>query len=196
MGHRSNRASWTGSLSAFIFSQEVELIVRPLCTFPARGELASTECSVPEACYDRHFLSGVSLRLVNAREVRPEKQQSFLDRVPLGLYPQQGGKGDLETSVYLPSQRRACLQGVLWPLGTQERAGLPGLLTKTNRLTGGTSPSQRHLEHLTPEITRWLKANVRILLTETKNTGHHQNPELPPQRVLDTLTHQKSKIWI
>ena len=34
---------------------------------------------------------------------------------------------------------------------------------------------------LTPEITRWQKANIRILLTETKNTGHHQNPVRPPQ---------------
>jgi hypothetical protein len=29
--------------------------------------------------------------------------------------------------------------------------------------------------------------NVRILLTETKNTHHHQNPAHPPQLVLDTL---------
>ena len=31
------------------------------------------------------------------------------------------------------------------------------------------------------------------MLTETKNTGHHQNPVCPPQRVLDTPTHPKSK---
>jgi hypothetical protein len=42
---------------------------------------------------------------------------------------------------------------------TQERVGLPGGLTKANRITGGTTSSQRQLEYLTPEITRWRKAN-------------------------------------
>ena len=47
MGSRSNRASWTGSLQAFILSQETELRPRTLDTFPARGELASREGSDP-----------------------------------------------------------------------------------------------------------------------------------------------------
>ena len=47
MGSRSNRASWTGSLLAFIFSQEMDLNSRPLYTFPARGESASREGSDP-----------------------------------------------------------------------------------------------------------------------------------------------------
>ena len=47
MGSRSNRASWTGSLQAFILSQEAELRPRPLGTFLARGELASREGSDP-----------------------------------------------------------------------------------------------------------------------------------------------------
>ena len=80
--------------------------------------------------------------------------------------------------------------------GTKERVGLPGVLTKANRITGETSSSQRQLEHQTPEITRWLKANVRILLTETKTIHHHQNPVLPPQQVLDNPTCPKSKIKI
>jgi hypothetical protein len=80
--------------------------------------------------------------------------------------------------------------------GTQERVGLSGVLTKANRITGGTSSSQRQLEHLTPEITRWWKANIRILLIETKPTRHHQNPECLPQQFLDILTHTKSKTLI
>jgi hypothetical protein len=44
--------------------------------------------------------------------------------------------------------------------GTQERVGLPGVLTEANIITGGTSSSQRQLEYLTPEITRWRKANI------------------------------------
>ena len=47
MGGRSNRASWTGSLWAFIFSQEAGLRPRPLGTFLARKELASREGSDP-----------------------------------------------------------------------------------------------------------------------------------------------------
>jgi hypothetical protein len=38
--------------------------------------------------------------------------------------------------------------------GTQDRVDLPGVLTETNRITGGTTVGQRQLEHLTPEITR------------------------------------------
>jgi hypothetical protein len=45
VGLRSNRASWKGSLRAFIFSQEVDQSSRPLCMFPSRGELVCRECS-------------------------------------------------------------------------------------------------------------------------------------------------------
>jgi hypothetical protein len=38
VGGRSNIASWTGSLQAFILSQEAKLRLRPLGTFLARGE--------------------------------------------------------------------------------------------------------------------------------------------------------------
>ena len=41
------------------------------------------------------------------------------------------------------------------------------------------------------EITRWQKANVRILLTKTKTTHHHQNSALPPRPVLGTPTPEK-----
>jgi hypothetical protein len=114
VGHRSNSSSWTGSLPVLILSQEVELILSPLCTFSARREFATRECS------------------------------------------------DLQDS---------------------RESGLPGVLTEARRLTGGTSSRQRQLEHLKPEITRWQKANIRILLTEIMTTRHHQNPVLSPQRV-------------
>jgi hypothetical protein len=45
--------------------------------------------------------------------------------------------------------------------GSGERVGLPGVLTEASRITGGTNSSQRQLEYLTPEISRWPKANVR-----------------------------------
>jgi hypothetical protein len=75
---------------------------------------------------------------------------------------------------------------------TQERTSLPGLLIEANRIMRGTNSNQRQLENLTPEITRWRKANIRILLTETKTTHHHQNAALPPHPVLGTPTHPKS----
>jgi hypothetical protein len=93
MGHRSKRASWIGSLQAFIFSQEVDLRSRPLCTFPAKESLPA---------------------------------ESALNT------------------------------------GTQWRVGPPGVMTEANKITEGTSSSQRQLKHLTAEITRWQKANVRI----------------------------------
>jgi hypothetical protein len=77
---------------------------------------------------------------------------------------------------------------------TEEKAGLPGLLTEANRITGGASSKQRQLKQLTPEITRWRKANERILLTEIKTIHNHQNPALPLQPVLDTTTPEKQDL--
>jgi hypothetical protein len=99
----------------------------------------------------------------------------------MGLHLQPGGG-----AVSQPSVHWYC----------QERAGLQGVLTQAIRHTGETNSSQRQLEYLTPEITRWQKANIRKLPTETKTTWHHQNPVLPQQRVLDTPTHRKSMILV
>jgi hypothetical protein len=55
--------------------------------------------------------------------------------------------------------------------GTQERVGLPGVLTEANRITGGTSSSKRQLEHLKPKITRWRKTN------ETRNQDQWASSE-------------------
>ena len=45
MENRSNQASWTGSLQAFILSRKTKLTTRPLDTFPDRRESASREGS-------------------------------------------------------------------------------------------------------------------------------------------------------
>jgi hypothetical protein len=73
----------------------------------------------------------------------------------------------------------------------KERASLPGLLIEANRATWGISSNQRQLKQLASEITRWRKANVRILLTEIKTTHHHQNTALAPHLVLGTPTQPK-----
>ena len=62
---------------------------------------------------------------------------------------------------------------------TKERASLPGLLIEANRITRGKISNRSQLQQLTPEIIRWRKANIRILLTETKTTHHHQNYSTP-----------------
>jgi hypothetical protein len=41
------------------------------------------------------------------------------------------------------------------------------VLTQAYRLTGGTSSSQKQLEDITPEDTRYQKANARSLPTDT-----------------------------
>jgi hypothetical protein len=69
--------------------------------------------------------------------------------------------------------------------GTQERVGLLGVLTDSNRITGGTSSSKRPLEHLTPEITRWQNANVSILLKKPRPLG-----------IIRTQYAYHSKSWI
>lgn len=67
MGDRSNRSSWTGSLRAFILSQEVELRPRPQGTFLARGELAYRDGSDP-----RTQEVDLSSRLLDTCPVRGE----------------------------------------------------------------------------------------------------------------------------
>jgi hypothetical protein len=114
----------------------------------------------------------------------------------LGLHLQPGGIADLQTSMHPSLQEESLPVESALTTETQERVGLPGVLTEANRITGGKSFSQRQLEQLSPEITRWRKANIGTLLAETKTTQHHQNPALPPQRVLDIPTHPKTKIRI
>jgi hypothetical protein len=67
------------------------------------------------------------------------------------LHLQTGGRSELQNSLHLPCNRRACLQSDL-TTGTQERVGLAGVLIEAKE---GTSSSQRQLERLTTEITRW-----------------------------------------
>ena len=68
-------------LWVYICTQEVGLILSPLCTFPDRGEFASRKCLTLELRRDLHFLSGDSLRWVHSEVHRLQKQQSSSDRV-------------------------------------------------------------------------------------------------------------------
>ena len=64
-----------------------------------------------------------------------------------GLHLQPGGRAEIQTVMHLHAESTLTTE-------TQERVGLPGVLTEASRITGGTSSSQRQLEQLTPEITR------------------------------------------
>ena len=82
--HRQQKLQsfWDMVLQAYICGQKVELILGPLCTFPARGELASRECSDHrnQGGGDCHFLSCDSLRQVHSGVYKLQKQQNSWGR--------------------------------------------------------------------------------------------------------------------
>ena len=111
--------------------------------------------------------SNQSISKTPPRSAQVAEAAEQLGQGPTGLHLHPGGG-----AVPYPSVHWSC----------QETAGHPGVLTQAYRSIGGTSSSQRQQDHLTPEITRWQKANIRILPTESKITWHHQNPVFPPQQ--------------
>jgi hypothetical protein len=120
VGDRSNRAFWSGSCWAFILSQEAELRPKPLGTFLARGESAYRESS-------------------DSRTEEVDQSSRLLDTCP--------ERGELAckeqgSRVLSMPQNLSALT-----TGTQERVGLPGVLTEAKRITGGSSSNQRQLEH-------------------------------------------------
>ena len=104
-----------------MLSQEVELILSPLCTFLARGELAFREYSDPGTQVRSPFSP---LCLSKASLLRRALATELLGQGPTGLHLHPGG-----WAVPQPSVNWSCF----------ERAGLPGVLTQAYRLTGGTS---------------------------------------------------------
>ena len=58
---QKQQSFWDRVLQAYICSQKVGLILSPLCTFPARRELASRECSDPQDSGEIAIFSPVSL---------------------------------------------------------------------------------------------------------------------------------------
>ena len=108
---QKQQKSWDWVLQAYICRQEVELIHSPLCTFPARGELASRECSHHRSQVRLPFSLGDSLRQVHLGEHRSQKQ--LLRQGPIGLHLHPGGGADPQPSVYWSCQKRAGLPEVL-----------------------------------------------------------------------------------
>jgi hypothetical protein len=148
---------------------------------PSEGELASRECFDPWNQETSPFSLQWLSKAGPARSTQATEETEKLRQRSSCLHLHQGGGAIPQPSVY-------------W--SCKERDDLQKVLTQPYRPTGGTSSSQRQQEHRKPEITRWWKANTRIIPTETKTTWHHHNPVLPPQQGLDSPTHRKSKIWI
>jgi hypothetical protein len=84
------------SLPDIILSQEAELRPRPLGTFPSRGESTSREGSdLKTQVREPSLILGLSETSLHRRVLGAQKQQSFLDRVSLGLHLQPGGRAEL-----------------------------------------------------------------------------------------------------
>jgi hypothetical protein len=151
-GCRSNLASWTGSLRAFIFSQEGELRPRPLHPFPARGESASREGSGPGIRRECHLVSLVPQRPVCTGEHVGCRRNIASWTVSLQAFifsQRQSWAPDLcASSLCILSAESALTTEI------QERIGIPGVLTEANRISGGTSERswQNVKGHRSPEI--------------------------------------------
>ena len=154
--------------------------------FPCRGRLVSRVWPDPKTQVRSSFSVWWLTKVGPLRRTQASQASEQLEHVPTGLHLHSGGGAVPKFSMHWSSQ---------------ERAGLPGALTQAYRLTGGTRVGQRQQEQLTPEITRWWKANARILgekhnKTKNKTSCHHQNVGLSPKHVMDSITHWKNKILI
>jgi hypothetical protein len=139
---------WGGLWKDFGTLDLLELRPRPLHSFPARGEVASKESCVRGTRYEPSCIPGpkeISPHRIapknsslHRRAHRWQKRHSFWDRVPIGLHLQPEDRAELQNSAHLPAKSTLTTE-------TQERVGLPGVLTEANRITGGTSSSQRQL---------------------------------------------------
>jgi hypothetical protein len=100
---------------------------------------------------EKSYTKGNSLPAPLKTQGRPQATE-LMGQGLTGLHLQPGGGDVLQPSVH-------------WSF--QERTSLLGVMTQVYILTGETSSNQGQLEHLTPDLTRWRKTNVRILPTET-----------------------------
>ena len=82
------------------------LRLSPLCTFPARGELASRECSGPETQVRLLFSLWCLSKAGPLRSAQAAEATELLGQGPSGLHLQTGGREENKTCVHLPCQRR------------------------------------------------------------------------------------------
>ena len=87
-------------LCAYICSQEVEVILSPLCTFPVRGELASRECSDRGTQVISTFYLQCLSKVGPCRRAWATKATELLGHIPMGLHLQPGGGTILQPYVH------------------------------------------------------------------------------------------------
>jgi hypothetical protein len=73
---------------------------------------------------------------------------------------------------------------------------LPGVLTQAYRPTGGTSTARDRKTNWLTRGNQMVKGNYKNLTNRKKGYLASSEPSSPPQQVLDTPTHWKSKICI
>jgi hypothetical protein len=84
-------------LWAYIRMQKVELNLSPLCTLPARGELAYRECPDPRT----QVTSPFSLQCISKVDpLRRVEATQFLGQGPMGLHLKSGGGAVPRPSVH------------------------------------------------------------------------------------------------
>ena len=92
----------------------MELVLSLLCTFPARGELASRECSDPRTQVRSPFSFQELSKAHPLRSAQAAEAAEQLGQGPMGLYLQPGGGSVLQCSVnWITEQERDFLPGVL-----------------------------------------------------------------------------------
>jgi hypothetical protein len=102
-----------------------------------------------------------------------------------GLHLQPGGRSEEES---FSAESTLTTQ-------TQEKAGLPGLLTEARESQEEQPPARDNYKTNTRDY-KMAKGKHKNLTNKTKTTNHHKIPALPPQSVLDIPTHPKSKMRI
>lgn len=146
----ATRASWTGSLRGFIFSQEADWDP-DLCTASLPKESSLQGGIWPQGSGENTILYLRSLRdQFTGEHLGCRSNRAFWT----GSFQAWRKSWAPDLCVPLLQEKSLPAEGAL-TTGTQERVGLPGVLTEAKRITGEISSSQTQLEHLTPEITKW-----------------------------------------
>jgi hypothetical protein len=81
------------------------VILSPLCTFHARGELTSRECSDPGTQMRSPFSLWCLYKASPLRKAQGAEATELLGKGLMGLYLQPGGGTDHQSSVHLPCQK-------------------------------------------------------------------------------------------
>ena len=120
----------------------------------------------------------------------------LLGQGPFRTYLQPGGGEELQTSVHLPYQRRACLQRELRPLGYKRELDSQECLTEAKRITGGkklqpeTARASNTRDYQMPKgksknLTNRNQDHLATSEHSTPSTVSSEQPNTPKKQDLD-----------